>query len=82
LLDTTDGKSGEAEASSPSQKNITRYVLIAVIIALSLIIVFLYADQVKPLVENVKSSVFKYVEKAEEIAEKIDHAKPNPMPEA
>lgn len=30
-----------------------------------------------PLVESVKSSLFKYVEKAEEVAEKIDHAKPN-----
>ncbi|XP_046450146.1 lamina-associated polypeptide 2, isoforms beta/gamma-like [Daphnia pulex] len=88
LVDATDGVEAVKPlsshvGSSPVQPKIIHYVLLLILFTAIAYFLYTYSifDQFKHLPENVRRAIFQYLEKAEQVAEKIDNAKPNPMPD-
>ncbi|KZS16962.1 lamina-associated polypeptide 2 [Daphnia magna] len=87
LVDVTDGSAAKPlpshSGSPPVKPNIIRYMLLLLAVLATAYIIYTYASfgQVKQLMETIRQSVSQYLEKAEQVAEKMDNAKPNPLPD-
>ncbi|XP_057378880.1 lamina-associated polypeptide 2-like [Daphnia carinata] len=86
-VDVTDGSAAKPlpshSGSPPVKPNIIRYILLLLVLLATAYIIYTFASfgQVKQLMETIRQSVSQYLEKAEQVAEKIDNAKPNPLPD-